>query len=65
MKTREELKQLRVAAGMTQQQLAEKAGINAKTLIKFEQGRNVRPSIENAIRTTLRAVVMETPVLIF
>lgn len=65
MKTRSELKQLRIAAGMTQEQLAEKAGINAKTLIKFEQGRNVRPCIENAIRTTLRAIVMDTPVLVF
>ena len=65
MKTREELKQIRLAAGLTQAEVSKMAGINPKTLIKFEKGRNVHPRIEGAIRDAFRKLYMSNPILSF
>lgn len=65
MKTREELKQIRLAAGLTQAEVSKMAGINPKTLIKFEKGRNVHPRIEGAIRDAFRKLYMSNPTLSF
>jgi transcriptional regulator with XRE-family HTH domain len=65
MKTREELKQIRLAAGLTQAEVARKAGVSPKTLLKFENGRNVHPRIEGAIRDAFRELYMSNPTLSF
>ena len=65
MKTRNELTEIRKAAGYTQQQLAKKAEIGLSTVIKWEQGGNVRPSSDKAIREAITAIYNETAILIF
>ena len=65
MKTREELKQIRLAAGLNQSEVAKMAGISPKTLIQFEKGRNVHPRIEGAIRDAFRKLYMSNPTLSF
>lgn len=65
MKSREELKQIRLAAGLTQAEVAKMAGINPKTLLQFEKGRNVHPRIEGAIRDAFRQLYMSNPTLSF
>ena len=65
MKTRNELTEIRTAAGYTQKQLAEKAAIGLSTVIKWEKGGNVRPSSDKAIREAIMAIYNETAILIF
>lgn len=65
MKTREELKQIRLAAGLTQAEVARMTGISPKTLLQFEKGRNVHPRIEGAIRDAFRKIYMSNPTLSF
>ena len=65
MKTRNELTEIRTAAGYTQKQLAEKAAIGLSTVIKWEQGGSVRPSSDKAIREAIMAIYHETPTLMF
>ncbi|NUP32910.1 MAG: helix-turn-helix domain-containing protein [Streptomycetaceae bacterium] len=48
-----QVRRARKARGMSQQDLANEAGLDAKTLSNIEQGRNVRPGILNAVRDTL------------
>lgn len=60
MTTREELTNMRRVLGMTQTELAQKAGISRLTVVKYEKGCAVRPSTEKAIRTTLRAIYDST-----
>lgn len=50
MKTRQELKAIRCALGLTQKDIAKSAGVCLVTVIKWEAGRAVRPSSEKAIR---------------
>lgn len=63
MRTREELKQIRLAAGLTQAEVAKMAGISPKTLIQFEKGRNVHPRIEGAIRYAFWQLHLSNPTL--
>lgn len=61
MKTRNELKQTRIALGLTQQELAKKAQIGLSTVIKWEKGGNVRPSSEKTIREAILKSLTENP----
>lgn len=65
MKTRQELKQIRIAAGYTQKDVAERAEISVKTVISYEKGRNVQPKIERRIRETIHEMYNESPLLVF
>lgn len=64
MKTREELKAIRIALGLTQKDLARNAEIGLSTVINWEKGLNVRPSSEKAIRTAISRAMVAAPYLI-
>lgn len=55
MKTRQELKAIRCALGLTQKDVARGAGVCLVTVIKWEGGKNVRPSSEKAIRDEIES----------
>lgn len=46
------VKECRIAAGFTQEQLAERAGVSARTIISLEKGR-YKPSIMLAYKLSL------------
>lgn len=64
MKTREELKAIRIALGLTQKDLARNAEICLSTVINWEKGMNVRPSSEKAIRTAISRAMAATPYMV-
>lgn len=64
MKTRNELKAIRIALGLTQKDLARNAEIGLNTVINFEKGQNVRPSSEKAIRTAISRAMAANPYLL-
>lgn len=49
----------REALGLTQQQLADKAGVSRLTVFNFEQGHNVRPATKQKIRNALERLGVE------
>lgn len=61
MKTRNELKAIRIALGLTQKDLAKNAEIGLNTVINFEKGCKVRPSSEKAIRTAISRAMVADP----
>lgn len=64
MKTRNELKAIRIALGLTQKDLARNAEIGLNAVINFEKGQNVRPSSEKAIRTAIAREMAANPYLL-
>ena len=54
MISRAELKKRRIKLGISQEKLAEEAGLSYRTIIRFEKGQKVREATEQRIEKALK-----------